>query len=590
MKMTRIAGCVTLMFVLTFIGSASAEYVVPTNYVYVTAPPASGNYSDAAATKLSDLFAGSVVVWPGSANVTPLVGWENLDPTITFNFDGNVDISEVVVFAADSDNSAGVNLPTSITLSTSGGFSQAFSVENPPGDSRTVPIRLSGFSVTTDDLTVTMNRNTVGSWTMVSQIDCFDTSMPYKDAIVRQTPIAYWNFDESGLTSNAVDLIGGATLAAQGDATRVARGGGYGSAADLSGGASSRFYNATTGIAGLSGGGEIWAVEMWLQAQGDATIVRNDYPADFGGSPGANPAFLYGYTPGIYEMYRPGGTVPRTGGTGTAVTDNDWHHLMWVCYGNNASHGVTNRQDIWVDGVKSTYYTDISTGFGQGTISLGTAYNGSAGFEGRIDEVAIWDVNAANEGGAVYGDLEDLAMGEAFVSNVLTHLRAADLDVNWHSADSYSLNAGSPDASFPDTEGVELCDGVIGRGTYNTCYEYTGFNATMPEIVFDLGRDALIDAVEINYLVDSDQGVHAPDSVGISFSLDDSSYGSVTTYKGFNDRVDNAGEPRSTTLDLSNERGRYIKMTFSSDATWLMLSEVRFATVPSLQGTVILVL
>jgi hypothetical protein len=108
-----------------------------------------------------------------------LVGWQSRNPGVQFNFGAMATISSVTVWAADSDGQAGVALPTLINVRTlSGSFSQDFSITNPVGNGNTVPIELSGFSVTTDALIISATRDPLNNnWTMFSEVE-FVSAIP----------------------------------------------------------------------------------------------------------------------------------------------------------------------------------------------------------------------------------------------------------------------------------------------------------------------------------------------------------------------------------------------------------------------------
>ena len=110
----------------------------------------------------------------GPSDVIQLVGWQNVSPAITFTFAAPVTIRSVTVWLADSEGSAGVGLPGSVTLSDTNGFSQNFLLDNPPGNGSTVPFTFGGFEVTTDTFSVTLNR--AYQWTMASEVQFFDTA------------------------------------------------------------------------------------------------------------------------------------------------------------------------------------------------------------------------------------------------------------------------------------------------------------------------------------------------------------------------------------------------------------------------------
>jgi autotransporter-associated beta strand protein len=150
--------------------SLSAQtQVYAASYSYPTSPSAS--YPDSGG-ELTD-GTKSVTVWPGSANVGPLVGWVNVNPSITFTFSSTVEITEIRVWAADSDNSAGVGLPSAATI-TVDGVSKTISISNPSGSGTTVSSSLANFYLKGNSITIELTA--AYSWTMLSEVEFFGPS------------------------------------------------------------------------------------------------------------------------------------------------------------------------------------------------------------------------------------------------------------------------------------------------------------------------------------------------------------------------------------------------------------------------------
>lgn len=165
--------------------STDAIQLDPLRYDYLV--PSNGNYPDSSyllntdgTGELLDGIANSIAWGPGitinSTHVTALVGWFGNDPTLRFTFDQPVVINQVVAFIADSNGVAGVGMPSMISLSTPGGFSQSFSVTDPPLAGSTIPVTLEGFSVVTDQITLTATHAYV--WTMLSEVQFFNAPEP----------------------------------------------------------------------------------------------------------------------------------------------------------------------------------------------------------------------------------------------------------------------------------------------------------------------------------------------------------------------------------------------------------------------------
>ena len=170
-----------LIFCAAFLLSlqVQASLITVDSYTYGTAPDSSG-YKDSGG-ELTDGITASLAwgdgISIGLADVVNLTGWLNSAPTITFNFATAQLINNFKVFAADSDNYAGVSLPESILLSTAEGFSQLFSVSNPAGNGSVVALEFAGFATTSNAITLSMAPSS--SWTMLSEVQFFyDTQSP----------------------------------------------------------------------------------------------------------------------------------------------------------------------------------------------------------------------------------------------------------------------------------------------------------------------------------------------------------------------------------------------------------------------------
>lgn len=169
-----------LFFALTLMaGSAHAATVSVSSYSYTTdgttvSPTAS--YADSG----NELTDGTVqtTVWPSTAIIGPLVGWNGTDPAITFNFSSPETVRKVTVWSADSNGSAGVRLPDTITVRTpDNSFSQTFSITDPAGSGSVASLELTGFETTTNALVIEPRRadNAVNDeWIMLTEVS-FDT-------------------------------------------------------------------------------------------------------------------------------------------------------------------------------------------------------------------------------------------------------------------------------------------------------------------------------------------------------------------------------------------------------------------------------
>ena len=180
------------------IASSSAQIPVDGGY---TATPSTliPAYEDTGGVELTDGDVGSLV-WPDAGTLAgPLVGWQNIDATATFNFSAPVNIGSIVTWFADSDGHAGVGLPESVRVTTTDGFDELFPIPNPDGTGTTVGIELTGFNITTDNVTLQIARDTgfdnpnccggAYEWTMLSEVQFFAPVDPELPALIAPVSI-----------------------------------------------------------------------------------------------------------------------------------------------------------------------------------------------------------------------------------------------------------------------------------------------------------------------------------------------------------------------------------------------------------------
>ncbi|MBX3748270.1 MAG: hypothetical protein KF833_23425 [Verrucomicrobiae bacterium] len=227
----------------------------------------------------------------------------------------------------------------------------------------------------------------------------------YGSVVRAHEPLLYWNFDEEeGPARQLMDIVFPPVthendLVPQLGAWRASHeeiesGLELGRAADLDG---TSYFEAEALRATVASLGPPWALEFWMQVQGENNGLRQDYLVAFGPT-GNDPAFIYDYKPNQLEVYH----VPRTD-NGPIVHDTDWHHVVWVYYGNG-TEGVADRMDVYLDGVPMG---NVRNTFGRAirldsVMRVGAALPGGVnGFEGRLDEVAIYDLSSAGDAAAV---------------------------------------------------------------------------------------------------------------------------------------------------------------------------------------------
>lgn len=324
----------------------------------------------------------------------------------------------------------------------------------------------------------------------------------YDALVLADDPIFFWTFDEAdGNAVNLAEPIPENELIPQGNAFRelhseIDSGLSLGSAASFDGQngipgslEASRFYapdlrgDPTPGSNNDSPGydfieSQLWAIEMWLQVQGDNSIGdadRKNYIIESfnGGDVSNDPGLIYDFNADELEMFGGGRTGP---GNESTIEDTDWHHVIFAFYGNDGGFGVADRQDIVIDG--EFYINDtpgFSSGFGLKDFSLGaTARNLTEAFEGRIDEVAIYDVGTRllDEGYEI--DVQNAEAEEAFEIFV-EHLSLTRPDA----AIASSLTGDYNDNGQLDSADLDLQAEQIASAT--------------PDLGYDLNDDGQVD-------------------------------------------------------------------------------------------------
>lgn len=150
--------------------------ITVSSYTHLSGP--NGSYPDSGGVELTDGITFSKAWTRPSTTVTladvvNLTGWLNRDPSISFQFANTETVRSFTIWAADSDDSAGVGVPSSVTIRTAdNSFTRTFAITDPPGTGSTVPFTFSGFSVTASELIVSAERNF--QWTMLSEVQ-FET-------------------------------------------------------------------------------------------------------------------------------------------------------------------------------------------------------------------------------------------------------------------------------------------------------------------------------------------------------------------------------------------------------------------------------
>ena len=229
----------------------------------------------------------------------------------------------------------------------------------------------------------------------------------YSTIVSNDTPILYWNFDEASgnareimpvsLPTTINDLVPIATATRVSHAS-LADGLNLGNAASFLVGDYFIVQNLALSTNALRGA---WMLEFWMRVQGSQEFQRNNYLMNFGGGGGNTPTVLYDYVGGAQpreglELFGGGGRTAA----GPLVTDQNWHHVLFAYYGNG-TNGVADQVDIFVDGtnaaqnVRATFFSSATSALTLTRFVVGTSapqFAGFDGFEGNLDEIAIYDL------------------------------------------------------------------------------------------------------------------------------------------------------------------------------------------------------
>ncbi len=240
----------------------------------------------------------------------------------------------------------------------------------------------------------------------------FVRAIPYVDprayakTVLADGPLFYWTFDEpAGPAIEQVRHLAPQALFPQGGAGRcthavIQSGLALGRAADFSKAAGC--FSAWEMQQGEMPGA--WAIEFWMQLTGDLGGYTRQYLLNAGG-PGwgrwNNPAIIFdvgeaGGADNELELFSQHGRTTD----GPRLSDDKWHHVILVFFGDGEKLGVAPRVDIIVDGQSMT----VNRGNCSSPFQLnGQLFVGASGdrFQepfkeplcGRLDELAFYDLS-----------------------------------------------------------------------------------------------------------------------------------------------------------------------------------------------------
>ncbi|MGH7953490.1 MAG: LamG-like jellyroll fold domain-containing protein, partial [Limisphaerales bacterium] len=233
------------------------------------------------------------------------------------------------------------------------------------------------------------------------------TSGPsYTDTVLADNPLIYYDFNEAGgnaaqlapvslppinpMSNDLLPFLGAGRV----EHSVLSDGLYLGNAADFNG---SSYYEASQ----LNPGGSVlqppWAVSFWMQSLG---TNQDSFLANFSDFP---PGLLAPASPGFVFNSSASGTADELDlfdganytASGATVTDNKWHYVLWVDYGNGTV-GAADRVDLYLDGTNYPYVQNLfnSPLDVTGGLVLGARQPGYNYFQGRLDEFAVYDLSS----------------------------------------------------------------------------------------------------------------------------------------------------------------------------------------------------
>jgi hypothetical protein len=170
------------------LGASAGQAAEIAPVAYSASPGADGLYPDSTGAELID---GVVADRHFHADTAPWSAWQNVDPTVTFTFDGVKTFGRLVVWVDDFDGTAGVHAPQAISAVIGGQTYSSFTVGAPldagydylanglgdrdPGGGTPYTLNLAG----AQGASVALNIARGGQWTFVSEVEFFEnTAVP----------------------------------------------------------------------------------------------------------------------------------------------------------------------------------------------------------------------------------------------------------------------------------------------------------------------------------------------------------------------------------------------------------------------------
>lgn len=228
--------------------------------------------------------------------------------------------------------------------------------------------------------------------------------MTYASVVAADTPVAWWKLNETSGTSAADS---GSGTAANGTYTNTYTLGRIGiDSLDAGGGTSVLFgSNGYVTVGTLPSklqfaSGTDFSVEAWVAFSGTSNgpaVVTEAFAGD------GNVRYMLGFYSGSAVQQKASfgwyNGSWRLVSDSTDINDGGWHHLV------GTYDGGANQLELWVDGASVGTLTPGGTQpTGTETLYLGRRWDSGAGFNGWIDEVALYSAKlTSTQIGAHYG-------------------------------------------------------------------------------------------------------------------------------------------------------------------------------------------
>ncbi|MBO0867717.1 MAG: DUF4434 domain-containing protein [Micromonosporaceae bacterium] len=255
-----------------------------------------------------------------------------------------------------------------------------------------------------------------------------------------------------------------------------------------------------------------------------------------------------------YLNYLANGTVestaPTTPGPPSAnAVDSQTVSLSWTA--STDAVGVAGY-DIYRNGQLVAATNGTGTGFTDTQLDASTSYTYTVkAFDGAGNtSSASSSASATTPAGPSYG-------------------------TNWSLGKTYTASVAA-DASYPDTGGTELTDGVLAATpTYVAAWQGRNSVGTY-SFTIDLGASHAIKSLNSTWLQVRSDFVFLPNSVTYAVSTDGTSYTTVGTIN--RPAIDSSDQIKTYRLIGLNVTGRYVRITVDGGTAWSMVDEAQALT------------